>query len=65
MGFKTFELDKLERNIQMIADNKYTVEIVKQNKKDFKEFFEEHDKRRQQNFVDTFPELAEWYRNLT
>jgi hypothetical protein len=65
MGFKPFELDKLERNIQMIADNKYNVEIVEQNKKDFKEFFEEHDKRRQQNFVDTFPELAEWYRNIT
>jgi len=65
MGFKPFELDKLERNIQMIADNKYNIEIVEQNKKDFKEFFEEHDKRRQQNFVDTFPELAEWYRNIT
>jgi hypothetical protein len=65
MGFKPFELDKLERNIQMITDNKYNVEIVEQNKKDFKEFFEEHDKRRQQNFVDTFPELAEWYGNIT
>ena len=64
MGFKPFELDKLERNIQMITDNKYIATEMTQNNQDLKQFFTEHDNRRQTDFELTFPELAEWYRNI-
>jgi len=63
-GFKPFELDKVERNIKMIEDNKYNASDINHHASDLKEFFTEHDKRRQQNFVETFPQLAEWYRNI-
>lgn len=63
-GFKPFELDKVERNIKMIKDNKYSITEIAQNQKDLKEFFIEHDKRRDQNFVETFPELKNWYENI-
>jgi hypothetical protein len=32
--------------------------------KDFKKFFNQYDKRRNKNFQDTFPRLAEWYNSL-
>ena len=31
---------------------------------DFKQFYTQYDRRRNKNFVDTFPELAEWYNSL-
>jgi organic radical activating enzyme len=32
--------------------------------KDFKSFYSQYDKRRNKNFFDTFPELADWYNSL-
>lgn len=63
-GFKPFELEKLQRNINVIKENKFTKEQQIKNNQDFKIFFEEHDRRRNTNFVKTFPEMAEWYRNI-
>jgi hypothetical protein len=31
---------------------------------DFKQFYVQYDQRRDKNFVETFPELAEWYNLL-
>ena len=31
---------------------------------DFKSFYEQYDKRRNKNFVETFPELKEWYESI-
>jgi hypothetical protein len=31
---------------------------------DFKKFYQQYDKRRNKNFQETFPELADWYNNL-
>jgi organic radical activating enzyme len=31
---------------------------------DFKQFFTQYDQRRDKNFVNTFPAMAEWYKNL-
>ena len=31
---------------------------------DFKKFYQQYDKRREKNFVKTFPALADWYNNL-
>jgi hypothetical protein len=63
-GFKPFELEKLQRNITVIKENRSTQEQQYKNNRDFKIFFEEHDHRRNTDFVKTFPEMAEWYRNI-
>jgi len=31
---------------------------------DFKQFYSQYDQRRGKNFVETFPNLAEWYKSL-
>jgi hypothetical protein len=31
---------------------------------DFKSFYTQYDKRRKKNFVETFPELEEWYNSI-
>lgn len=55
-GFQDWEVNKLER-IQ------YLIKPVKDpnHLKDFALFFDEHDKRRQTNFLETFPELVDLY----
>ena len=63
-GFKPFELEKLQRNINVIKENRSTQEQRYKNNRDFKIFFEEYDHRRNTDFVKTFPEMAEWYRNI-
>lgn len=62
-GFKIYELEKLKRNIDLIKNNRYSVETTIKNKTNFKEFFQEHDARRNTNFLNTFPEFEVWYRN--
>lgn len=55
-GFQNWEIDKLERVQYQIQDNPEQVYL-----KDFVLFFDEHDKRRGTNFLETFPELAVFY----
>ena len=62
-GFKVYELEKLKRNIDLIKNNRYSDENKIKNKTNFKEFFHEHDARRNTNFLNTFPEFEVWYRN--
>lgn len=63
-GFRPHEIEKLQRNIDVIENNRFNeIDIIKNNK-NFKEFFLEHDKRRLTSFENAFPDLAEWYRNL-
>lgn len=62
-GFHGWESAKLER-IQYLFDEER--ELV--HLKDFALFFDEHDKRRDTNFLDTFPEMSDLYtecKNLT
>jgi hypothetical protein len=63
-GFRPYEIEKLQRNIDVIENNKFDGITKINNNKNFKEFFNEHDKRRGTNFEISFPELADWYRNL-
>lgn len=63
-GFKQYEVEKLRRNIDMIETNQFSKEDKIKNSVNFKEFFQEHDKRRNTNFVNTFPEFENWYRNI-
>jgi hypothetical protein len=63
-GFKPYEVEKLKRNIDVIESNLFSKEVKYKNAINFKQFFKEHDRRRGTNFESTFPEFAEWYRNI-
>jgi hypothetical protein len=56
VGFIEKEIGKLERIQYLFQD---TPDLV--NQKDFVLFFDEHDRRRNTNFLDTFPEMSEFY----
>jgi len=55
-GFQEWEIAKLERIQYLIKEDPEQVWL-----KDFGLFFDEHDKRRGTNFLETFPELANLY----
>ena len=58
-GFSDFEINKVKRLINWIkADTGFDRETAKKN---FKLFFQQHDKRRNTNFVDVFPSLKDYY----
>lgn len=59
-GFYDFEIAKMERFIEFIKqkNESYTPTMLR----DFYLFVNEHDKRRDTNFLETFPELESFYR---
>ncbi len=58
-GFKDFELAKLERDLDYM---KQRPDNVDQLRADFYRFFSEHDRRRNTNFLNTFPEMTEFWK---
>ena len=59
-GFSNVEIQKIKR----IYDYSVGVSVlfdVKKNRKDFIKFVDEYDQRRGTNFVETFPQLKEFY----
>jgi hypothetical protein len=58
-GFSTVEIQKLKRTYD------YSVSVddfdVDTNRRDFVKFVDEYDKRRDLNFLETFPQLKEFY----
>jgi organic radical activating enzyme len=62
-GFKDYELARLDRDIAWMRDGqKLNVEYIQQNKADFYRFFSEHDRRRNTDFLKTFPEMNSWWK---
>lgn len=62
-GFTDIEISKVNR----IYDWMMTTEddnIINTNRKDFKIFVDEHDKRRGTNFIKTFPEFEDFYNKI-
>lgn len=59
-GFKPYEILKLDRNLAL-AKQSVTPEKAQLNKSAFYQFVSELDIRRETNFVDIFPELADYY----
>jgi organic radical activating enzyme len=59
-GFYEHEADKLKRIYNIMKDYKPN-EWTNNNRKDFVKFVDEHDHRRGTNFLETFPELGEFY----
>jgi hypothetical protein len=56
IGFTEYEIGKLERIQYLFQDDP---ELV--NQKDFALFFDEHDRRRNTDFLATFPEMKDFY----
>ena len=53
IGFAEYEIDKIKRNLEYMQQNN------SQSLKDFKLFFKEHDRRRNVNLLNYFPEYEE------
>ena len=61
-GFKDYELHRLQRVIDYMREGcKQDPEYVKMQRANFYRFFNEHDKRRGTSFVETFPEMKEFW----
>jgi organic radical activating enzyme len=56
--FKDFEIQKMQRNLAYWREN---ADASAQNKKNFYAFFSEHDRRRSTRFLNTFPEMTEFW----
>jgi hypothetical protein len=61
-GFKDYEVQRLQRVLDWMKEGwKSQPEYVKLQRADFFRFFNEHDCRRQTNFLKTFPEMREFW----
>lgn len=60
--FDSTEITKWERVIKWVEENRFTGDRLIENRIDFKLFVDEHDKRRGTNFLETFPEVADFYK---
>jgi organic radical activating enzyme len=56
-GFKDYEIQRLDRDIGWMKQS----DLTEQHRADFYRFFNEHDKRRGTNFLETFPEMKSWW----
>lgn len=62
MGFKDFEIDKAVRNLAWMKEGaKLSQEDLNKSRANFYKFFNQHDARRNTDFLATFPEMADWY----
>jgi hypothetical protein len=61
-GFKDFEIQRLDRDIAWMREGqKLPQDYLKRCRADFYKFFFEHDRRRHTDFLQTFPEMREWW----
>ena len=57
-GFKDYEIQRLQRVVDWMR-KEHDRDNTK--KADFYRFFNEHDARRKTNFLETFPEMHDWW----
>lgn len=63
VGFKDFEVQRMRRDIDwMKKGQELPEEYIKLQRADFWRFFQEHDKRRHTNFLLTFPQMTDFWR---
>jgi len=61
-GFKDYEIERMDRDIAWMRDGqKLDTQYLNKNKADFYRFFSEHDRRRNTDFLKTFPEMSAWW----
>lgn len=58
-GFKDYEVQRLRRDIDWMRAG---TDKVEEKKADFYRFFSEHDRRRGTDFLKTFPQMTNWWR---
>jgi len=62
-GFKDYEVQRMRRDIAWMKEGRnLDPDYVKLQRADFYRFFNEHDKRRNTNFLTTFPEMREFWK---
>lgn len=61
-GFFQWEADKFRRVYELLDHMKADDPHLSANRADFIRFVDEHDKRRGTNFLETFPQMEEYYR---
>lgn len=59
--FNTTEYLKFKRVVEWVENNRYTGDALSINRKDFAQFVDEHDRRRNTNWHEAFPELKSFY----
>jgi hypothetical protein len=60
IGFKDYEIQRMERNLAWMKQPLDQDYVTKQQA-DFYRFFSEHDRRRNTNFLTAFPEMREFW----
>ena len=58
VGFKDYEIDRMKRVLSMMREEPAQLNLTKG---DFYKFFSEHDRRRGTDFLETFPEMREFW----
>jgi hypothetical protein len=58
-GFKDYEVQRMRRDIAWMREG---TDNVEQKRADFYRFFSEHDRRRNTDFLSTFPEMRSFWR---
>ena len=58
-GFYDFEIAKLERNLAVLKQNRYTGEAMQLHRNNFVKFFSQYDQRKGTSFAETFPEFRD------
>jgi MoaA/NifB/PqqE/SkfB family radical SAM enzyme len=58
VGFKDYEIQRMERNLAWMRE---TPPMLTTRRADFYRFFAEHDRRRGTDFLQTFPEMTEFW----
>jgi len=61
IGYSDIEVQKLKRIYDWHLSRNYDDPKIIEDRRNFYRFFSEHDKRRNTNFIETFPELASFY----
>jgi len=62
VGFKDYEIQRLERDLEwMKKGKKLTKDYIQKQRADFYRFFNEYDKRRKTDFLETFPQMKEFW----
>ena len=59
-GFKPHEILKLKRNLSIMKEGMPQEQLIT-NRKQFYQFIKQYDVRRQTNFLETFPEMGQYW----
>lgn len=60
-GFDEMEYEKFRRVVNYMETTTYTDDKLIEGRKDFYNWFNEYDRRRKVNFLETFPEMKDFY----